>query len=127
MRSRRTLVPALALILTASTVGLVGWAPAAAEPTTVTIAGSFQSELGCPGDWMPECAVSHLTFAAEDAVWQATFDLPAGSWEYKAALNDGWNESYGAHAGSALSAPRSTAVVPARRLSLVRLEGSRPE
>ena len=22
----------------------------------VTLPGSFQSELGCPGDWQPECA-----------------------------------------------------------------------
>jgi hypothetical protein len=23
-------------------------------PTSVTVAGSLQSELGCPGDWQPE-------------------------------------------------------------------------
>ena len=72
--------------------------PAAAEPLTVTIAGSFQSELGCPGDWMPDCAVTHLTLDANDGVWQATFAVPAGNWEYKAALNDSWTENYGAEA-----------------------------
>ena len=40
---------------------------------------SFQDELGCAGDWMPECALTHLAFDAEDAVWQAAFDLPAGN------------------------------------------------
>ncbi|HEX6231318.1 MAG TPA: alpha-amylase family glycosyl hydrolase [Actinomycetota bacterium] len=99
MRSRTTLAPSLALLLAASTAALVAPAgPAAAEPSSVTIAGSFQSELGCPGDWMPECADTYLAFDAEDGVWQATFDLPAGAWEYKAALNDSWAENYGAGA-----------------------------
>src|SRR5574338_848413 len=67
-------------------------------PTSVTIAGSLQSELGCPGDWQPECATTHLAYDASDAVWQGTWTVPAGNWEYKAALNDGWGENYGANA-----------------------------
>ena len=31
------------------------------NPTSVTIAGSLQSELGCPGDWQPDCGITHLT------------------------------------------------------------------
>jgi len=31
-------------------------------------------------------------------VWQDTFDVPAGSFEYKAALNSSWDENYGANA-----------------------------
>ena len=96
MRSRRNVVLTLALVLVASTASLIGPAsPAAAEPASVTIAGSLQDELGCPGDWMPDCATTHMTFDAEDDVWQATFDVPAGSWEYKAALNNSWDENYG--------------------------------
>ena len=30
-------------------------------PASVAIAGSLQSELGCPGDWQPECAVTDLS------------------------------------------------------------------
>jgi pullulanase-type alpha-1,6-glucosidase len=67
-------------------------------PTSVTIAGSLQSELGCPDDWQPACAATHLAFDASDQVWQGTFMVPAGSWEYKAPLNDSWDENYGAHA-----------------------------
>jgi hypothetical protein len=67
-------------------------------PTSVTIAGSLQSELGCPGDWQPECALSHLAFDAADGVWQRTFAVPAGSFEYKAALDGAWDENYGANA-----------------------------
>jgi glucoamylase len=67
-------------------------------PTSVTIAGSLQSALGCPADWDPACAATHLTYDAGDDVWQGTFALPAGSYEYKAALNDSWTENYGLNA-----------------------------
>jgi len=69
--------------------------PGSAAATSVTIAGSLQSELGCPGDWDPACAQSQLAF--DDGVWQAALSLAAGDYEYKAALNGGWDESYGAH------------------------------
>ena len=68
------------------------------NPSSVTIAGSLQSELGCPGDWQPDCASTHLTYDANDDVWQGTFAVPPGSYEYKAALNDSWAENYGLHA-----------------------------
>ena len=69
-----------------------------AQPAAVTIAGSLQSELGCPGDWQPDCAVTHLAFDPEDTVWQGVFPVPAGNWEYKAPLNDTWDENYGQNA-----------------------------
>ena len=68
------------------------------DPSSVTIAGSLQSELGCAGDWDPACAATHLTFDADDDVWQRSFTIPAGAYEYKAPLNDGWDENYGLHA-----------------------------
>jgi hypothetical protein len=68
------------------------------DPSSVTIAGSLQSEFGCPGDWQPECSSTYLTYDSDDTVWQEVFDIPAGSWEYKAALNDSWVENYGAGA-----------------------------
>jgi glycosidase len=96
MRRRRRLVPALIAVVAASTTGVIAPLPAAvAEPTTVTIAGSLQQELGCPDDWQPECAATQLTFDADDGVWQASFAVPAGTWEYKAALNGTWDENYG--------------------------------
>jgi len=73
-------------------------AATAAAPTSVTVAGSLQSEAGCAGDWDPACAKTHLAYDAGDDVWQGTFSLPAGSYEYKAALNDSWSENYGLHA-----------------------------
>ena len=83
-------------------------------PSSVTIAGSLQSESGCTGDWDPACAQTHLPYDASDDVWQGTFALPAGSYDYKAALNDSWDENYGLNAvqdGSniplALAAPQA--------------------
>jgi len=77
-----------------------GASPLAAqvEPTAVTIVGSLQSELGCPGDWQPDCAATHLTYDAVDLTWQGSWTVPAGSWEYKAALDDSWTVNYGANA-----------------------------
>ena len=65
------------------------------QPASVTIAGTIQSVLGCPGDWQPECENTFLTYDADDNLWQATFDLPAGDYEYKVALNGSWDENYG--------------------------------
>ncbi|MBE0696854.1 MAG: alpha-amylase, partial [Anaerolineaceae bacterium] len=85
--------------------GFAAQAPAQAAslltpaPTSVAIVGSLQSELGCPGDWDPACGASSLAYDAEDDVWQSTpWPIPAGSYEYKAALNGSWDENYGANA-----------------------------
>jgi glycosidase len=93
-------IMALSLILPGSALGTPA-APVFADspnPTSVTIAGSLQSELGCGGDWDPGCAATHLAYDAGDDVWQGTWTVPAGSYEYKAALNNSWDENYGLHA-----------------------------
>jgi glycosidase len=91
----RIAVAAVVATALASSAAVASHTP---PPSAVTIAGSLQSELGCPGDWQPDCAATHLAFDAADDVWQGTFSVPAGSWEYKAPLNDSWNENYGLHA-----------------------------
>src|SRR6266496_4092153 len=68
------------------------------NPTSVTLVGDLQSEIGCAGDWDPGCAASHLAYDAGDDVWQGTWTVPLGNWQYKAALNDSWDENYGLHA-----------------------------
>ena len=66
-------------------------------PATVTLVGSLQSELGCPGDWQPDCAQTVLQpVAGSPGLFRGTFDVPAGSYEYKVALNQTWDENYGA-------------------------------
>lgn len=66
-------------------------------PASVTLVGSLQNELGCAGDWDPTCAASALVYDATDQVWAATFNLPAGDYEFKVALNGSWDENYGAN------------------------------
>ncbi|MGE5234053.1 MAG: pullulanase-type alpha-1,6-glucosidase, partial [Acidobacteriota bacterium] len=103
-RLRRRAARSLAFLVfvVASALLFVAIPPLAAsdtpDPTSVTIAGSLQSEVGCSDDWQTACSETHLKFDLEDQVWQETFNLPAGSWEYKAALNDSWDENYGDHA-----------------------------
>jgi pullulanase len=74
---------------------VVPQSPTAEPPQSVTIAGTVQSVLGCPNDWDPSCETTFMTYDAEDDLWKATFDLPAGEYEYKAALNGGWEVSIG--------------------------------
>ncbi len=76
-----------------------------AEPTPppqkVVIAGTHQSELGCAGDWQPDCDKTALVYDEEDDVWTGTFEVqPKNDQDgkgprYKAALNGGWGENYG--------------------------------
>jgi hypothetical protein len=68
------------------------------DPVSVAIAGNLQDELGCAGDWQADCAATDLAFDADDDVWQGTFNVPPGTWEYKTPLNDSWTENYGAGA-----------------------------
>ena len=101
------------LALRTPSVALASDTPA---PTTVTLVGSLQSEAGCSGDWDPLCVASHLTYDAADDVWQGSFALPEGSYDYKVALNGGWDENYGAGAvrdggNIALSVPAGGATV----------------
>lgn len=91
-------LPASAIVLRSPSPASHAPASHTPAPSSVTIAGSLQSELGCSGDWQPDCANTHLTYDANDQVWQGTFTVPAGSYEYKAALNDSWTENYGLHA-----------------------------
>ena len=63
---------------------------------SVTVAGSLQSELACPDDWLPNCAATHLAFDTSDGKWHGTFALPAGVYEWKVAIDDSWVVNYGA-------------------------------
>ena len=72
----------LAVALTVTVTPSAGRADHTADPASVAVVGSLQSELGCSGDWQPECAASELAFDVDDGVWQAAYNIPAGAWEY---------------------------------------------
>ncbi|MGZ4609219.1 MAG: alpha-amylase family glycosyl hydrolase [Actinomycetes bacterium] len=91
---RPLLAAAAAIAIGAATVVSLGAAPASSADRTVTLAGSLQSELGCPGDWQPGCAATHLP-RVSGTTYSTTVTVPPGSYEYKIAINDDWPENYG--------------------------------
>ena len=72
------------------------WATDNHNSVIVIAGGSFQSELGCPGDWDPGCLRSWLQDADGDGKYtMTTTSLPPGSYETKAAIDESWDENYG--------------------------------
>ena len=48
------------------------------QPAGVAVPGDHNSEMGCPGDWQPDCAQAQLALDDDDEIWKGEFDLPAG-------------------------------------------------
>jgi hypothetical protein len=68
-----------------------------ANPLTgmVNIPGSYQAQVGCSADWLPECDVTKMTLG-DDGLWHSgPFELTAGDYEFKVALDGSWTTSYG--------------------------------
>ncbi len=82
----------------------VSQAQSEANPESVNIPGTHQDELGCSGEWLPDCENTLLTYDEEDDVWQGTYEIQPGNDDdkqgprYKAALNGSWTENYGENA-----------------------------
>ena len=95
---RRISTAAAAALVVAGAVAIA--APAsAADERTFAIVGNLQDELGCPGDWQPDCTATELTATSTAGVYAADFEVPAGTYEYNVAVNDGWDEPYGLSGG----------------------------
>lgn len=71
----------------------VGDAP---QPDSVTVAGNLNLQMGCD-EWDPACPQAMMTLDPADNIWRLTVNLPAGQYEYKAALNGDWDVNYGAN------------------------------
>lgn len=66
-----------------------------AQGPILTAAGSFQSELGCPGDWQPDCMRPWLQDLDGDGTYTfASVKIPAGTYEFKVTHGLSWDESY---------------------------------
>ena len=62
----------------------------------VTLAGSFQSELGCPGDFQPSCLRTWLQDPDGNGVYTLTTDLlPAGRNSLVVTVGQDFGETYG--------------------------------
>ena len=70
-------------------------AETSAQPGAVSVPGDFGAQVGCPGDWQPECDQIQLTRRTNDDVWSKTVTLKAGHYNYKAAIDKSWDISYG--------------------------------
>ncbi|WLD92769.1 alpha-amylase family glycosyl hydrolase [Alkalihalobacillus sp. AL-G] len=66
-----------------------------AEERVVRVVGSFGSD-GDPTYWNPASDEFEMT-AAENGMYYLKKILPAGTYEYKIAINGSWNENYGAN------------------------------
>lgn len=100
-RAATSILATLAVAL-AGAVGLAGpmaQPSAAADERTAALVGDLQQELGCPGDWQPECTATELAPTGTEGQYAAEFDVPAGTWQYKVAFNDTWDEAYGRDGG----------------------------
>ena len=92
-RSLLAALLAAALVLPLSAL-LVAPAVAAQEGRTATLVGSLQSELGCAGNWAPSCQETLLGPVAGAEVWEGDFLVPAGTWQYKVAMDGSWATAY---------------------------------
>ena len=90
-----------ALVMAGLAVPLAGAPTARADaPRTATLVGSLQDELGCSGDWQPDCTKTDLALEPGTTTYAAEFRVPAGSYELKVAINHSWGESYGQGSGN---------------------------
>lgn len=111
-RARRRLSAAVVATALLAGPGMLVALPAGAAGAadrSVALVGDLQSEVGCPEDWMPACTQSELVREGTSDLWSATFTVPAGTWQYKVAINDSWPENYGAN--GALDGPNMTLVL----------------
>jgi len=75
---------------------VISAAVAGQQPAAVSVPGSLNSELGCAGDWMPDCPQTQLALDPADGIWKLSVpNLAAGNYEFKAAINGSWAENYG--------------------------------
>jgi pullulanase-type alpha-1,6-glucosidase len=109
MSNRRLITNSLQiLVFLAYLVSPIGSQVAQAEgfPSEIMVGlpGTHQDELGCSGEWQPDCDKTLLAYDAEDDVYQATFLIEPDNDDdqkgprYKVALNGSWAENYGRNA-----------------------------
>jgi pullulanase len=83
-----------------------------------TVPGSYQSEIGCSGDWDPSCFRSWLQDVNDTTIYSfSTGAIPAGTYEAKVALNGSWDVNYGA--GGVQNGPNIAFTVPAAGMDVV--------
>ncbi len=67
-------------------------------PSSVTVAGSLQEELGCPGDWQPDCAATHSGLRRRGRCLAGDVQRPGRQLGIQGAAQRRWDENYGQNA-----------------------------
>jgi len=94
------------------------WVTENVSSIIATVPGSFQSEIGCAGDWDPSCFRSWLQDIQGSGIYSFTTNaIPAGTYEAKVALNGSWDVNYGA--GGVQNGPNIVFTVPASGMDVV--------
>lgn len=129
------------LMLTFLLVSFVSvWSIAAQDESDdfdmVVIAGTIQTQLGCAGDWLPDCENTALSYDATSGTWVGSFDLTAGTYEYTITVNGTWDVSFGVNGASGMGTNYSLILVqdasatfvfdPVTKLTTVESEGIAP-
>ncbi|MFB1483468.1 pullulanase-type alpha-1,6-glucosidase [Corallococcus sp. RDP092CA] len=70
-----------------------------AAPTSVTVIGDLQTGAGCAANNDPTCAQTALAYDAADDKWQGSFNVPAGTWHFKVALDGSLSQTHGGPGG----------------------------
>ena len=73
-------LPAGALLERYRADPLPGCEPAYVDCYAVSVPGSFNDEVGCAGDWQPDC--SAIDLVPNGSTWSISIDIPAGDYEY---------------------------------------------
>ncbi|WP_216378083.1 alpha-1,6-glucosidase domain-containing protein [Arcanobacterium phocae] len=61
----------------------------------VFVPGNHNEAMGCFAAWQQDCTQAELKLDTASGWYTASYDLPAGDYEYKVSLNGTWDESYG--------------------------------
>ncbi len=77
-------------------------APTDALVFMVNLPGDYQVKAGCDAQWDPACPATVLK-KGDDGKYTLMVKLPAGSYEFKVAMNGGWTVNYGS--GGKLDGP----------------------
>lgn len=62
----------------------------------VNVPGSYQAAAGCAADWAPDCETTAMAKDEADGLWKSgPFNLKAGDYEAKVAMDGAWTLNYG--------------------------------
>ena len=75
---------------------VIGWVTDDVNTPIATVPGSYQDELGCPGEWAPDCLRAWLQDPDGDGLFVFQTDaVPAGEYEAKVAVGLSWARTRG--------------------------------